>query len=588
MTDKNKRARILVIDDAPTNLHVLTAALSAEFQVQIATSGAIALELATKHPPDLILLDVMMPEMNGFEVCKLLKAAPALTNIPVIFITAMSDSESQVAGLALGAADYVSKPFKVEIVKLRIRNLLEREHLRELIEDKQAELERIAKYDPLTGLPNRALLADRMSLALLQTQRRGQKLAVAFVDLDGFKAVNDSYGHDAGDHLLITLARRMKQALRDGDTLARLGGDEFVAVLVDLADVDASAPMLNRLLAAVAEPVHFGQALLQVSASLGITFYPQAQEIDAEQLIRQADQAMYQAKLAGKNRFCVFDADQDRSVHAHHESMQRMERALSQGEFVLEYQPKVNLRSGEVKGVEALIRWIHPERGILPPADFLPMIEDHALAIELGQWVIESALQQIGHWQRAGLTMQISVNISTHHLQQSDFVERLRQTLEAHPGLPQHCLELELLESGTVADLARVSGVVKACQQMGVRCALDDFGTGSASLIYLKRLQVSQLKIDQSFVSQMLGNPDDLAILESIVGLAKAFDIEVLAEGVETVAHGVKLLQLGCELAQGYAIAQAMSGAEIPLWVKNWQPDPAWALSPARTSAGCD
>ena len=588
MTDKNKRARILVIDDAPTNLHVLTAALSAEFQVQIATSGAIALELATKHPPDLILLDVMMPEMNGFEVCKLLKAAPALTNIPVIFITAMSDSESQVAGLALGAADYVSKPFKVEIVKLRIRNLLEREHLRELIEDKQAELERIAKYDPLTGLPNRALLADRMSLALLQTQRRGQKLAVAFVDLDGFKAVNDSYGHDAGDHLLITLARRMKQALRDGDTLARLGGDEFVAVLVDLADVDASAPMLNRLLAAVAEPVHFGQALLQVSASLGITFYPQAQEIDAEQLIRQADQAMYQAKLAGKNRFCVFDADQDRGVHAHHESMQRMERALSQGEFVLEYQPKVNLRSGEVKGVEALIRWIHPERGILPPADFLPMIEDHALAIELGQWVIESALQQIGHWQRAGLTMQISVNISTHHLQQSDFVERLRQTLEAHPGLPQHCLELELLESGTVADLARVSGVVKACQQMGVRCALDDFGAGSASLIYLKRLQVSQLKIDQSFVSQMLGNPDDLAILESIVGLAKAFDIEVLAEGVETVAHGVKLLQLGCELAQGYAIAQAMSGAEIPLWVKNWQPDPAWALSPARTSAGCD
>jgi diguanylate cyclase (GGDEF)-like protein len=588
MTDKNKRARILVIDDAPTNLHVLTAVLSAEFQVQIATSGAIALELATKYPPDLILLDVMMPEMNGFEVCKRLRAVPALTNIPVIFITALSDSESQVAGLALGAADYISKPFKVEIVKLRIRNLLERQHLREQIEEKQAELERIAKYDPLTGLPNRALLADRMSMALLQTQRRGQKLAVAFVDLDGFKAVNDSHGHDAGDHLLITLARRMKQALRDGDTLARLGGDEFVAVLVDLADVDASAPMLNRLLAAVAQPVHFGQALLQVSASLGITFYPQAQEIDAEQLIRQADQAMYQAKLAGKNRFCVFNAEQDRSVRAHHESMQRMERALGQGEFVLEYQPKVNLRSGKVTGVEALIRWIHPERGILPPADFLPMIEDHALAIELGQWVIESALQQIGRWQRAGLNMQVSVNISTHHLQQRDFVERLRSTLEAHPGLPQHCLELELLESGTVGDLARVSGVLKACQQMGVRFALDDFGTGSASLIYLKRLPVSQLKIDQSFVSQMLGNPDDLAILESIVGLAKAFDIEVLAEGVETVAHGVQLLQLGCELAQGYAIAPPMPAGEIPLWVENWQPDPAWALSPARTSAGCD
>ena len=586
--NKEQRSAILLIDDMPVNLQVLTAALSADYQVQIATSGAVGLALAAKFPPDLILLDVMMPEMDGFEVCRRLKADPALMNIPVIFVTAIADTIAEVNGLALGAADYISKPIKVEIAKLRIRNLLERELLRRKLEEKQNELELIAKYDTLTGLPNRALLADRMSQALQQTQRRGQKLAVAFLDLDGFKAVNDKHGHDAGDHLLITLAERMKQALRDGDTLARLGGDEFVAVLADLADVNASAPMLNRLLAAAAQPVRFGAAQLQVSASLGITFYPQAQAIDAEQLIRQADQAMYQAKQAGKNRFHVFDADQDHSVRARHETMQSIERALSQGEFVLEYQPKVNLRRGEVSGVEALIRWIHPERGMLLPAHFLPMIEDHPLAIELGQWVIESALQQIERWQQQGLNIQVSVNIGTRHLQQTDFVERLRSTLQTHPGLPQHCLGLELLESSALGDLARVSGVVRDCQQMGVRFALDDFGTGYSSLTHLRQLPVSQLKIDQSFVREMLGNPDDLAILKSIVGLAKAFDIEVLAEGVETVAHGVKLLQLGCELAQGYCISRPLPAAEIPLWVKNWRPDPAWTLSPAGTSDGCD
>ena len=575
---KTQRPRILAIDDTPTNLQVLNAALAAEFQVQIATSGAVGLDLAKQSPPDLILLDVMMPEMDGFEVCRRLKADPALMNIPVIFVTAMSDSDAEVNGLALGAADYLSKPIKVEIAKLRIRNLLEREQLRRRIEEKQAELERIAKYDALTGLPNRAMLADRMSQALLQTQRRGQKLAVAFLDLDGFKAVNDTHGHDAGDHLLVTLAERMKQALRDGDTLARIGGDEFVAVLADLADVDASAPMLNRLLAAAAQPVPFGEAVLQVSGSLGITFYPQAQEIDAEQLIRQADQAMYQAKQAGKSRFHVFDAEQDRSVRERHGTMQSIERALNKNEFVLEYQPKVNLRSGQVVGVEALIRWLHPERGMLPPVHFLPMVDDHPLAIDLGRWVIKQALAQAGLWHQAGLDLPISVNIGARHLQQADFVSRLRTSLAEHPQLAPGALELELLESSATGDLDHVCGVIRDCQQIGIRFALDDFGTGYASLTHLKRLPVSQLKLDQSFVRGMLGNPSDQAILKSIVGLAGDLGIEVLAEGAETVAHTVRLLQLGCELAQGYGIARPMPAAQLPGWLKAWRPHPAWLV----------
>jgi diguanylate cyclase (GGDEF)-like protein/PAS domain S-box-containing protein len=443
----------------------------------------------------------------------------------------------------------------------------------------EQELERIARYDSLTKLPNRALLGERLEQALVQTERRGQHLAVVFIDLDGFKAVNDTHGHEAGDHLLITLAERMKGALRDGDILARLGGDEFVAVLLDLADVDASAPMLNRLLGATAQPVQLGQVQLQVSASLGVTFYPQAQgqELETDQLLRQADQAMYQAKQAGKNRFHVFDPEQDRGVRSHHENMESIRRALAQNELVLEYQPKVNLRTGVVIGVEALIRWLHPQRGSLLPAGFLPMIEDHPLAIELGRWVIENALLQIERWRQAGLNVAVSVNIGRRHLMQDDFVQRLREALAAHPEVQPNWLELELLEANAIHDLDQVSRVIQECGSIGVQCAIDDFGSGYSSLKGLKKLPVKYLKIEQTFIRDMLDSSDSLLILIGVLKLASAFDLKVIAEGVETPEHGFMLLQLGCELAQGFGIAPPMPADELPAWVKNWKPDPTWS-----------
>ena len=576
MQASESRFRILAIDDTPANLQVLAAALVADFRFQIATSGAIGLAAAARTPPDLILLDVMMPDMDGFEVFRRLKADPTLQAIPVMFLTAMSSMDAEAAGLAMGAADYISKPIKVETAKLRIRNLIEREGLRKDVADKKTQLERLAHYDPLTGLPNRVLLADRMSQAMIQTQRRGQRLAMAFLDLDGFKAVNDTHGHAAGDHLLLTLAQRMKEALREGDTLARLGGDEFVAVLLDLADVDDSALILNRLLAAAAQPVQYGETRLQVSASLGVSFYPQAQALDADQLLRQADQAMYHAKQAGKNCFHIFDSEQDRTVRERHNSMGRIRQAMAANEFVLQYQPKVNLRSGAVIGVEAFIRWIHPQRGMLPPAQFLPMVEDHPLAVELGQWVIACALAQIARWQQDGLNIPVSVNIGARHLQRSDFIEGLRKQLAAHPQVNPATLVLELLETSAFENLDHVCDVITACRQIGIQCALDDFGTGYSSLTYLKKLPVAQLKIGQRFVRDMLDDPKDRAILRSIIELAGVFELQVIAKGVETVAHGVKLLQLGCELGQGYAIAHPMLAAELPDWIANWRPDPAW------------
>ena len=440
----------------------------------------------------------------------------------------------------------------------------------------QQQLEHIAHFDALTGLPNRVLLADRLHQALAQTQRHNKVLAVTYIDLDGFKAINDQFGHDVGDRLLTALAGHMKKTLREGDTLARLGGDEFVAILLDLPDVESSAPLLSRLIAAAAELVYDNGNALQVSASLGVTFYPQVESVEADQLLRQADQAMYQAKQEGKNRYHVFDTEHDRSVRGHHETLERIKQALDMREFVLFYQPKVNMRTGVVIGAEALIRWQHPEKGMLPPASFLPLIADHSLAIDIGEWVLDTALTQIETWKAAGLALPVSVNIDAIHLEQADFVDRLRLQLSRHPGVVAGDLELEVLETSALQDIAHVSSVILACQELGVGFALDDFGTGYSSLTYLKRLPAGMLKIDQSFVRDMLEDPDDLAILDGILGLANAFRRKAIAEGVETLAHGEVLLQLGCPLVQGYAIARPMPAAAIPNWLATWRPDVAW------------
>jgi diguanylate cyclase (GGDEF)-like protein/PAS domain S-box-containing protein len=444
------------------------------------------------------------------------------------------------------------------------------------IKENEQQLKRIAHYDLLTGLPNRVLFADRLNQAMAQSHRRKQMLAVVYLDLDGFKVVNDRHGHDAGDELLTVLAARMKKALREGDTLARLGGDEFVAVLLDLPDAEACEPVLARLLEAAGETAQVGDYGLRVSASVGVAFYPQADEMTADQLLRQADQAMYEAKQAGRNRYQFFDANQDRSVRGHHENLERIRRALAAGEFVLHYQPKVNMRTGEVVGAEALIRWQHPERGLLPPATFLPIIEDHPLAVDLGEWVIDAALAQMESWQATGHDIPVSVNVGALQLQQENFADRLRALLAAHPRVSPGRLEMEVVETSALNDLAKVSQVLNLCRDTGVSFALDDFGTGYSSLTYLKRLPARLLKIDQSFVREMLDNLESLSILEGVLGLASAFRREVIAEGVETVEHGLMLLQLGCDLAQGFGIAHPMPAPDLPAWKGAWRPDPQW------------
>lgn len=443
----------------------------------------------------------------------------------------------------------------------------------------QGKLDRLAHFDELTNLPNRLLKVDRLQQAMAQARRTGQGLAVIYIDLDGFKAVNDQFGHEAGDQLLISVASHMKQVLREGDTLARMGGDEFVAVLLNLGNIKACAPLLDRLLAGAAQPMAFNDHMLKVSASLGVTFYPQAQEVEGDQLVRQADHAMYQAKQAGKSRWREFDAVQDACLRDGHQDLQRIQQALHNHELVLYYQPKVNMRTGQVLGAEALIRWQHPEMGMLLPLNFLPVVENHALAIDIGEWVIDTALGQIESWQAQGLHLPVSINVGARQLQQANFVLRLRTLLARHPGVNPADLTLEILETSALKDIPYVSQVIEDCHQMGVAFALDDFGTGYSSLAYLKRLRVTVLKIDQSFVCDMLTNPDDLALLKGIIGLAGAFKLEVIAEGVETAAHGALLLQLGCELAQGHCLARPMPAKNFPDWVIEWIT--GWASKPS-------
>lgn len=432
----------------------------------------------------------------------------------------------------------------------------------------EQQLVHIAHYDTLTNLPSRVLLADRLNQGMTQAQRRNQRLAVAYIDLDGFKEVNDSHGHDVGDQLLIIVANRMKESLREGDTLARIGGDEFVAVLLDLTDVESCVPMLNRLLAAAAASIEIEGEVLHVSASLGVTFYPQAGNVDADQLVRQADQAMYQAKLEGRNRYSVFDAEHDSSVRGFHENLDEISRALFAREFVLYYQPKVNMVSGEIIGAEALIRWQHPKKGLLPPSVFLPLIEEHLLAVKIGEWVIDTALNQMTLWQQAGLDIPVSVNVGALQLQQAGFVEYLRVVLAAHPDVKPSCLEIEVLETSAVKDIARVSQVMNECREIGISFALDDFGTGYSSLTYLQRLPISNIKIDQSFIRDITSDQSDQRLVKTIIDMGNNFNLKVIAEGVETEVQFMLLKQMGCMEYQGYLFSKPVPVEQFEALVK--------------------
>jgi len=441
----------------------------------------------------------------------------------------------------------------------------------------QRQLELIAHYDILTGLPNRLLLADRMRLSMAHCKRSGEMLAVCIMDLDGFKPVNDSLGHQAGDAVLQEIARRLLDAIRAGDTVARIGGDEFALLLGGFKIAETCELALHRLLDSVAQPFSYVGQPIRVSGSLGVTFY-QGDKTDADKLLRHADQAMYVAKEKGKNRFHVFDTAVELRLRANQGLYKRIEKALEKGQFSLFYQPKVDCRNGRIAGMEALIRWNHPTLGIRGPAEFIPIIEHDDLIIRLGEWVIAEALRQMEAWRQAGLDLAVSVNVTVRQFVHGSFNERMLAMLSAYPPEMAGRLELELVETAALEDINAVSRVMAQQHSYGIHFALDDFGTGYSSLVHLKRLAVDVLKVDQTFVRDMLDDPGDLAIVQGVIGLASAFHHQVVAEGVETTEQILMLLDLGCDLMQGYGLSRPMPAEKVLAWVREFQPDPRWRL----------
>lgn len=449
----------------------------------------------------------------------------------------------------------------------------------------EQELDRIAHYDPLTGLPNRRLLSDRLGLAIAQTRRAGDTMAVAVIDLDGFKPINDSFGHEAGDQVLKTIAHRLSACLRGGDTVARLGGDEFVLVMLGLSGLNDCQQAISRVLSALAAPIPLQGNTVGVTGSIGFTLFPQ-DDVDADTLLRHADQAMYAAKSAGKNRYHCFDPEQDHGAMVMQQDLQRLSRALAEREFVLYYQPKVDLQNGEVVGIEALLRWQHPEEGLLLPGAFLPALKGSALEAEIGQWVLHAALDQLQAWRMAGVRWPLSINLSAQQLFAPDFVVQLAGALAQYPSIAPADLEIELLESVANADIDRIAAVLVAGCQLGVRFALDDYGSGATSLLQLRRLPIDTLKIDLGFVRNMLQDPEGFVMVESMVRLAGTFQCKVIAEGVETLRHAAALLGMGCNIVQGHAIARAMPAAELPVWQARWMREKIWQHLPGNQQSG--
>jgi diguanylate cyclase (GGDEF)-like protein/PAS domain S-box-containing protein len=443
--------------------------------------------------------------------------------------------------------------------------------------DYQDKLEFIAKHDSLTKLPNRFSLTKLLTHSMHIAKSNNKQLALLYIDLDGFKEINDTLGHSAGDEVLSIISSRLKKIIRTNDVVSRIGGDEFVIVITNLNEKNEIIIIVQKCLKEILKEIKYGDNIICVSASIGISFYPQYNEIGNEVLIRQADQAMYEAKTFGKNQYKIFNVEASKELKKSISFTSRVYQAIEENEFVLNYQPKVNMRNNKVIGVEALLRWNHPDKGFLYPDSFLPLIEGQSdLKIELGKWVLQSAFSQLQEWHKLGCNISMNINVSACEIQKEDFSSFIKKLFYDFPLIKPNKIEIEILETASFYNFDIASKTLQECQKLGVSVAIDDFGTGYAAMNYLKKLPINTIKIDKSFIIDLLYKSSSLSIVEGSVGLAKAFNTNIVAEGIESEEHGIILLQFGCELAQGYVIAKAMPAQNIITWIDSYKGFASW------------
>jgi diguanylate cyclase (GGDEF)-like protein len=564
-TDKSE-AHILIVDDEPAIRSVVHGALCESYKCAGVSSAEEALSLLQREKFHLVISDINMGGMSGLEMIpQVLSSTPETV---IMMISGEQTIESAIEAMRVGAFDYIRKPFDLRHVEAAVRRALDhyslleakRRHensLEELVRQRTAELDHLASYDALTDLPNRILFEDRLTQALVLAQRSQQTLGMLFLSLDRFKKVNDTLGHAAGDRLLQEVALRLSGCIREGDTVARFEGDEFALLLTPIGGTKDVVEIIYRINEMLNSPFILDAQELFITASIGISLYPD-DGADAHTLLKNAGAALYRAKEQGGGNYQFYAADMNAKAVKRLALENSLRRALEKKEFEVYYQPRVDTSTGQVVGVEALVRWQHPELGLLSPAEFIPLAEDTGLIVPLGEWVLETACAQSKSWQKAGFTpLSVAVNMSARQFQQQNLSLCVARILQ-ETGLDAHYLDLELTESAIMKNAESAVRTLTELKEMGVKIAIDDFGTGYSSLGYLKRLPIDVLKIDKSFVRDATTDPDDAALVMAIIALAHNLRLKVIAEGVETEEQRRFLHLLRCDEWQGYLYSKPL------------------------------
>ncbi len=554
VTGQEHSYRILVVDDdRAIRLALVNAFQRGNYKLEEARNGTQAIEICTRRMPDLILMDAMMPQMNGFDACQRIRDLPNGADIPVLMITGLEDEDSIVKAFSSGATDYISKPINFSVMKQRVARLIKANRA-------EKHVKRLAYHDPLTSLPNRANLMQHIQLVVSHAAAEKEKFAILFLDLDRFKMINDTMGHDAGDLLLKAVSDRIRNCVREQDFIARLGGDEFTIVLEKIQGPDTAAKVAAKICHSLSQPFVFMQKKMFVTTSIGISIFPDNGS-DVSSLIKHADSAMFKAKEK-RNDYCFYETGMEAEIADRLEMERELRHAIEFGELELYYQPKIDFGTGDLIGAEALVRWNHPADGILGPNVFIPLAEESGLINKLSDWVLEQGAGALSRWLRKGYKLTLALNLSVKDLMAEELHNQLQALMRRH-SLPKNVLELEITESTLMNHPELMSTELVKIKNMGISVAVDDFGSGYSSLNYLKRLPVDVLKIDRSFIQDIETDPSDSAIVSGIVGLAQNLEMKTVAEGVETEEQREILRALGCDSFQGYLVAKPLPAADF-------------------------
>lgn len=557
---------ILLIEDDDDDAFILRELLGEAERFSFILTHANCLQqgaklLAAKNKYDLVLLDLFLPDGKGAETVQCIQEISP--DIPIIVLTGLSDEQLALQFVQNGVQDYLTKGnFDHNGLARSIRYAIERQRMRQQLE-KAREIEHyLAYHDVLTGLPNRTLFYDRLEHALAKAKRDKAILGVMFIDLDGFKRINDTLGHGAGDALLKSVAQRLKQCLRESDTLARLGGDEFTIILENIIQETDTIGIAKKIIKTLKKSFPINGREVYVTASIGISLYP-FDGSAVEVLVKRADAAMYRAKERGKNAFEFYNISIDSHSLEYFELEHALYKALEREEFVLYYQPLLDLPEKKITSAEALIRWHHPELGLIHPDKFIPIAEETGLIKPLGEWIIETACKHNKALQVAGVgPLQMGVNLSPRQFRQQNLHQKIVQALEDNQLAPA-CLMIEITENSAMKDVEFTISTLKTFKKLGVKIAIDDFGTGYSSLSYLKRLPADMLKIDRSFIDGLPADAYDVTLTAAIIGLASKMGLRVVAEGVETQEQLEYLESQNCNKIQGYHISKPLTFSEL-------------------------